>query len=529
MFRNRLFSRSLLIVGYSASLMAASFAEKQPPNLVFILADDLGWADTTLYGKTDLYQTPNLERLRERGMLFTQAYAASPLCSPTRSAILSGLSPARTGITYPMAHSPQVVMKSTVPAQAAPGQKTIMPRPVTRLDTSYPTIVKALKSAGYAAGHFGKWHLGSEPFSPLEHGFDVDLPHYAGYGPAGNFVAPWEYESFDPDPEIPNEHIEDRMAKEAVAWMEAHKEGPFFLNYWQFSVHSPFDAKADLIEKYRALIDPYSSQRSPTYAAMVESMDDAIGTLMDAIDRLGIADNTIIIFTSDNGGNMYGRADNTLPTSNAPLRGGKATIFEGGTRIPCIVAWPGLTQAGSTSDALIQSEDFFPTLLANLGIAPVEGQIFDGIDITPALKGEQLERNVLFQYFPHILSAPDWLPPSMAMREGDWKMIRIFHGDKDQQHRHLLYHLKTDLGEVEDLSKENPEIVAKMSAQMDKFLAETGAVLPLPNPAFDPKQFRPEQIGVQRPQRRRARGANRQQEQQGQRGQQQQGQQQQGQ
>lgn len=211
--------------------------EARKPNVVFILADDLGWSDTTLYGTTTLYQTPNIERLSKRGMTFTHAYAASPLCSPTRSAILTGLHPARTGLTAPNCHLPAVNLKATPAATAAPNQKATTVKSVTRLDTKYYTIAEMLKDSGYATGHFGKWHLGSEPHSPLEHGFDIDVPHWHGPGPAKSYVAPWAYPDFDPD--TPNEHIEDRMAKEAVKFMEANKDGPFFLNYWMFSVHAP--------------------------------------------------------------------------------------------------------------------------------------------------------------------------------------------------------------------------------------------------------------------------------------------------
>jgi len=342
----RLVTLSLFAVS-SALLGAGS------PNVVFILADDLGWSDTTLYRTTKFYQTPNIERLAKLGMTFTHAYSASPLCSPTRSAILTGLSPARTGITTPNCHAPQIVLNATSGKKAPVDQKAIQPDPVTRLKTDYPTLVKSLKAAGYAAGHFGKWHLGPEPYSPLEHGFDVDLPHTPGPGPAGSYVAPWKFKDFDHDPAIPDQHIEDRMALEASAWMEKHHGSPFFLNYWMFSVHAPFDAKKALLEKHRARVDPSDPQRSPTYAAMIESMDDAIGTLLDTLDRLKIAENTIIIFTSDNGGNMYNEIDGTTPTSNIPLRGGKATMFEGGTRVPCVIAWPGITTPGSRSDSIV--------------------------------------------------------------------------------------------------------------------------------------------------------------------------------
>ena len=276
-----------------AWLHSAETSNKKP-NVIFILADDLGWSDTTLYGTTKFYQTPNVERLAKRGVTFTQAYSASPLCSPTRSAILTGLSPARTGITAPNAHEAEVILKSTLGSKGPPDQKSIQPSVVTRLQTTYYTLSKSLKDAGYATGHFGKWHLGAEPYSPLQHGFDVDLPHTSGPGPAGSYIAPWKFKDFDADPGVPNQHVEDRMAKEAVAFIEKHKDQPFFLNYWMFSVHAPFDAKKELIEKHRARVNPKDPQRCPTYAAMVESMDDAIGTLLDTLDRLKIADNTII-------------------------------------------------------------------------------------------------------------------------------------------------------------------------------------------------------------------------------------------
>ena len=471
-------------------------ADERKPNILFILADDLGWADTTLHGHTKLYRTPNLERLAKLGMTFTRAYSASPLCSPTRSAILTGLSPARTGITTPNCHLPLVRLQAAPGESAPPNQHAIQPVPVTRLKTAYPTLPKILKAAGYATGHFGKWHLGPPPYSPLEHGFDVDLPHWPGPGPAGSFIAPWRYPDFKAN--TAGEHIEDRMAAEAVAWMEKNQDRPFFLNYWQFSVHAPFDAKKELIAKYRPLVDPSDPQRSPTYAAMIESFDDAIGTLLDALDRLSLTDKTIIIFTSDNGGNMYDKVDGTTPTSNAPLRGGKASMFEGGTRVPQVVAWPGITPPGSRSDALTQSEDFLPTLLEGLALPPAPGRPCDGVSILPALKGGTIDREAVFQYFPHNPGVPDWLPPSVsAHRRDGWKLIRLFHAGVNGTHRHLLFNLNDDPGEKINLAERDPERVAELDALIETFLSETDAVVPIANPAFDPARYRPELEGVQ--------------------------------
>lgn len=482
------------IVALLLALTVLAHGREIRPNIVFILADDLGWSDTTLYGKTTFYQTPAIERLAARGMTFSNAYAASPLCSPTRAAILTGLSPARIGITSPRCHLPEVVMKASTTPKGPPQKKSTVPVSASRLDTSYRTIAEELKDAGYATGHFGKWHLGPEPHSPLEQGFDVDIPHFAGPGPAGGFVAPWRYKDFDPDPNVPDQHIEDRMAEEAVAWVEKNKDHPFFLNYWMFSVHAPFDAKTDLIHKYESRLNPDDEQRCPTYAAMIESMDDAVGTLIDALDRLGLTENTLIIFTSDNGGNMYDIVGTDPPTSNRPLRGGKATIFEGGTRVPCVISWPGKIPAASRSAAIVQSEDFFPTILSVLEIET--DQAFDGMNLAPAFGGEPIKRDAIYQFFPHEPPVPDWQPPSIAVRSGDWKLIRVFHDGDDGGHRHLLFNLADDIGEKCNLASKHPGRVKSLDASIESFLKDTGAALPQPNPRFDPAKYRPDQIGV---------------------------------
>lgn len=479
------------------SLCVPLCAAEKKPNVIFILADDLGWADTTLYGHTKFHKTPNLERLAKRGMTFNRAYSASPLCSPTRSSILTGMNPARTGVTTPNCHLPKVVLQATEGKNAPPGMKAIQPEPVTRLNTTYFTLGEALKEAGYATGHFGKWHLGPEPYSPLQQGFDVDLPHTAGPGPAGSYIAPWKFKDFDADPGVPDQHIEDRMAKEATAFIEKHKDGPFYLNYWMFSVHAPFDAKKALIGKYKAKVDMSDPQHCPTYAAMVESMDDAVGTLLDTLDRLKIADNTIIIFTSDNGGNMYNEVEGARPTSNAPLRGGKATTFEGGIRVPCVISIPGTVAGATRNNTIIQSCDFYPTLLEVLGMKPLSGQIFDGVSIVPALKGQTMENKPIFTYFPHNPPVPDWQPPSVVVHQGDWKLIRLFFQGENGAHRWKLFNLREDEGEKNDLAAKQPERVKQMDALVEKFLSDTHAVQPTLNPAFKASAYHPEAEGVQ--------------------------------
>ncbi len=468
-------------------------ASAAKPNVVFILADDLGWSDTTLFGTTKFYRTPNIERLAARGMTFTHAYSSSPLCSPTRASILTGLSPARTGITAPTCHLPKVVLNATPGTQAAPNAKAILPNSVSRLNTDYYTLAEMFRDNGYATGHFGKWHLGAAPYSPLEHGFDVDVPHWPGPGPAGSYVAPWKFPDFDPN--IPDEHLEDRMATEAVAFLEQHKAVPFFLNYWMFSVHAPFDAKRTLIDEYRKTVDPNDPQRSPTYAAMIHSMDDAVGRLLDTLDRLKISDNTIIVFASDNGGNMYNEVDGTSATSNAPLRGGKATMYEGGVRGPAILAYPSHVAAGSRSDEVINSCDYYPTLLDLLAITPQPQQLFDGISIVPALNGKPLDRDAIFTFFPHNPAVPDWLPPAVSVHRGDWKMIRLFHHGEAGRHRYKLFNLNGDIGEQHDLAQGLPARVAELDLLIAQFLQDTNAVQPVLNPKFDSSKYQPELEG----------------------------------
>ncbi len=484
----------LTTLGVSSTAIAV-----ERPNIIFILADDLGWSDTTLYGTTRFYKTPNIERLAKRGMTFTRAYSASPLCSPTRSAILTGLSPARTGLTTPNCHLPQVVLEATVGKNGPPTKHAIAPQPVTRLKTEYPNLAKSLQASGYATGHFGKWHLGPQPYSPLQQGFDVDIPHHAGPGPAGSYVAPWKFKDFDHDPDVPDQHIEDRMAIEATAFIEKHQHEPFYLNYWMFSVHAPFDAKKSLIDQYLGTINRDDPQQCPTYAAMVQSMDDAVGTLLDTLDRLQLMDNTIIVFTSDNGGNMYNEVEGVPPTSNVPLRGGKASMFEGGTRVPCIVAWPGKTIGGSRSDALVQSEDFYPTLLAGLGLSPAKEQLFDGASILPALAGDSLDHKAIFQYFPHDPPVPDWIPPSVSVHRDSWKLIRVFHAGESGAHRYHLFNLETDISEQHDVADQKPELVRELDGLISDFLAKTNAMVPIVNASFDPMAYNPSLEG-KRPQ-----------------------------
>ena len=456
------------------------------PNIVFILADDLGWRDTSLYGST-YYETPNLTALAKRGMMFSQAYAAAPLCSPTRASILTGLYPARIGIIQPVCHVEEVILEQTVQPKAAADHKALQPNSLTRLKPEYFTLAEALKQAGYATGHFGKWHLGREPYDALHQGFDVDVPHWYGPGPAGSYLAPWKFPGFSGEP---GEHIEDRMAREAAAFIHAHKDRPFYLNYWCFSVHSPWNAKQSLIDKYKAKADPKNPQHNAVAAAMIESMDQAVGSLMRTLDEAGVAGNTIVVFFSDNGGvhwepgagMQHKEWQQVQITSNSPLRAGKGTLYEGGVREPCIVIWPGKVKAGSHCDQVISSIDFYPTILEATGTKAAQRPKFDGISIVPALEEKPLRRDAIFCHFPVYNNVG--ARPGTWVRKGDWKLLRFWFDGDGQTDTFELYNLKDDIGERNNLAARMPERVKELNALIEGFVRDTRAVLPKPNPGY---------------------------------------------
>lgn len=468
--------------------VAAPAAQARKPNVIFILADDLGWRDTGVFG-SKFYRTPNIDKLASRGMRFTNAYAACPLCSPTRASILTGQWPARLGITSPAAHLPEVVLEQTIGQKAQPTHKALQANTKTRLLTEYFTLAEAFKEAGYATAHFGKWHLGREPYDPLHQGFDVDMPHTPVPGPAGGYLGPW---SFWPDKGAKGEHIEDRMASEASHFIAAHKDKPFYMSYWAFSVHSPWQAKQAVIDKYKNRLIPGDPQRNPMYAAMVEALDDAVGKLIESVDSTGLRNDTIFVFFSDNGGVhwpltkpglMHPEFEQIPATSNAPLKGGKATLYEGGTREPCIVVWPGHTKPGSVSSELIQSIDFYPTLLQMADLQPRSDVTLDGIDIRPALLGKRLSRDTLYCHFPHYTPLTGNTPGTWV-RKGDWKLIRFYCEKDDQSDKLELYNLQTDPGETDNLAAREPARVKELNALITVFLERTKAAVPRPNPNF---------------------------------------------
>lgn len=478
-----LLSRALLMP--QAIAATQSNAVNSRPNILFILMDDMGWMDTGVYG-SKFYETPNIDALAARGMRFTDAHAANPLCSPTRASIMTGKYPARLKITAPTGHLPTVLEEPVIPDTAPPGQKFLMPDSRTQLPLDEYTIAQALKDAGYHTGFIGKWHLGQEPFWPDKQGFEVNIAGAHHPGPP-SFFSPYGIETIEDGPE--GEYLTDRISDEAIQYIKAHKDAPFFLCLWHFAVHSPWNAKLEDMERFFGKVDPRGEQHNPLIAGMHYNVDQNLGRILEALEEFGIADNTMIIFTSDNGQlrevpGAAGSPRNNTPlrggdhvTSNAPLRGGKAQIWEGGTRVPLIVTWPDHITPGSVCDTTVSSIDFYPTLLEVAGASAQPAQIIDGESILPLLtQSGTLHREALFCHFPHTpLLAKG---PSAYVRKGDWKMIRFFElGDE-------LYNLRDDIGETTDLAEQHPEVLAEMQQLMAHFLEDTGALIPRLNPNY---------------------------------------------
>lgn len=452
------------------------------PNVILILADDLGWRDTGFAGSS-FYQTPHLDSLASSGLRFTQAYAASPLCSPTRASILTGRTPGRLRFTAPAGHLPEVVLDPTVPDAASPSMRATIPESCSRLDFKYLTLGQSLKRAGYATGFMGKWHLGSAPYLPENFGFDEVVGGRGTPGPPnGSYFGPWPDANL---PEVPaGTHISDVLGDEAVRFVEKHRAEPFFLCLWFYDVHAPFQAKPDLVEKYRQRIDPSDSQRNPTMAAMIDVMDQNVGKVMAALKRLELTDDTIIIFTSDNGGNEYDVIAGEHPTNNDPLRGGKGSNYEGGVRVPLLVRWPGRITAGLDETTQVSTVDLFPTVLQLCGLPQQPDDHLDGVSIAPALAGEPMaDHPPIFSHFPHEIGATQNFP-NTTVRLGDWKLYRFYFDTTNQQDRYELYNLANDIGEHHNLATENPEKTAELAGLLEHYLEKSGALLPKRNPHY---------------------------------------------
>jgi len=453
-------------------------AAQKRPNVIIMLADDLGWRDISCAGST-YFKTPNIDALAQGGMRFTGAYSASPLCSPTRSSILTGCYPARTHITVPNGHVAEADIEGAESPRAVATSKATTPRAATRLNPKFKTIAQSMQTAGYATAFYGKWHLGSDPYIPENFGFETVVGGRQFSGPPySTYFGPWDKGANMPDVKK-GAHADDVITAEALKFIEKeHAEGkPFFICLWFFSVHAPFESKPELVKKYAALKDPQNPQHSPTMAAMINVLDANVGRVEQKLKELGIDKDTLIIFTSDNGGNMYNVVDNTTPTNNAPLAQGKGHPREGGVRVPLIVKYPPLVKAGALSSARVVSPDFYPTLLDIAGIAQEPEAHKDGADFKPALEGKPYERTAMLIHHPHNI-------PSTSIYEGPWKLTRFWYNGERQTHRHELYDLSKDVSEIKDVAAEHPDIVKAMSKKLDDEISRTNALKPLKNPNY---------------------------------------------
>lgn len=443
------------------------------PNFVFILIDDLGWADLACYGST-FYETPNIDNLAREGMRFTDAYAACPVCSPTRASIMTGKYPARLHLT------------DWIKGHAAPNAKLRVPDWTMYLKHSEVTIAEALKSAGYVSASVGKWHLGDDAsYYPDKQGFDINIGGYwAGQPPT--YFSPYKREGAVNN-SIPTledgedgEYLTDRLTDEALSFMEDNKDKPFFLYLSHYAVHTPIEGKKEKAARYEAKIQPGQKQKNPVYAAMIESVDESVGRVIDKLEDLGIDDNTIVIFMSDNGG-LSGIGDWLNITSNAPLREGKGTAYEGGVREPMIVRWPGVVTPGSVCGEPVTSIDFYPTMLEMAGIDADPGHIVDGLSLVPLLKqAGSLNREALFWHYPHYHITT----PFGSVRKGDYKLIEYF-----EDGRLELYNHKEDIGEQHDLAGEMPEKAEELKKTLYEWRTSVNAQMMTPNPEYDGRPY----------------------------------------
>lgn len=449
------------------------------PNIVVILADDLGWADLGCYG-ADLHQTPHIDQLASQGMRFMDAYAM-PVCSPTRAALLTGGHAARVPMT--------IWSEGSVNGPAD--------RPLLQADSLHslphgqPTLATYLQQSGYLTALVGKWHLGDANHYPETHGFDVNIggthwgaPQsfwwpYRGRGRFGN-----EYR-YVPHLEFgqPDEYLTDRLTDEALRVIDQAGEQPFFLYLAHHAPHTPIEAKATDVQFFQSQLKPHYQHQNPVYAAMLKSLDESVGRVLSSLRERGLEQNTIVIFMSDNGGfvGIDNKSGQTVAvTSNAPLRSGKGSCYEGGIRVPLIIRWPGVTAAGRTNHQPVIVMDLFPTLLAAAGLTPSPQIPCDGLDLRPLLEASstELSRSALYFHYPHYY--PTTTPVS-AIRAGDWKLLEYL-----EDGRLELYNLANDLSESKNLSEQQPEKTAALRQQLNDWRQQVQAAMPRPNPNYIP-------------------------------------------
>ncbi|SMP69100.1 Arylsulfatase A [Neorhodopirellula lusitana] len=462
----------------------AVMATGDRPNIVFILADDLGYSDLGCTG-SDLYQTPNIDAFASDSLRFERAYT-SPTCSPSRAAIMSGKNPARLGI---VGHG---------------GLRSMEGGGDFLVSDEY-TVAEALRDSGYSTCHIGKWHVGTKGVTgPREQGFDEVIASNEFCCP-GSYFYPFRDKRKtgkaaarsavpDLDDRNPGDHLTKCLGEEAVDYLERQKtsDKPFFLNLWYYAVHTPIEAQRDKVAKYKQLVDPNGHQRNPSYAALVEHLDDSVGSVLKAIDEKGLSDNTIVIFFSDNGGEIRKGV-----TSNFPLRSGKTSLYEGGVRVPLFIRWPGITQAGQTCQEAVAGHDLYPTILRMTGVKGHAGQNakMDGVDITQLLRDPSASlpsRAMHWLRYGELVHYPTYkndreFGPCAAIRKGDWKMVERYPTPHGLEHRFELFNLQEDPYEAQNRASEEPAKLAEL--QRDLAAWQTEIEIPtydeLAYPAFE--------------------------------------------
>jgi arylsulfatase A len=434
----------------------------KPPNVILIIADDFGWTDLACYG-SDFYESPHLDRLARDGMRFTANYSACTVCSPTRAALMTGKYPARLHIT------------DWIPGLPPENPKLIVPDFTKQLPLEEVTIAEKLKAGGYATASIGKWHLGDETYYPDKQGFDVNIAGTHFPQPRPGYFAPYDIATIEQGPA--GEYITDRLTDEAVAFIRDHRDEPFFLYLPHFAVHTPIQAKKNLIAKHEKRLRELgkTTHTNVAYAAMIDSLDQSVGRIRDTLSELGLADDTIIIFTSDNGGRVP-------TTSNAPLRVGKGSAYEGGVRVPLIVYWPGVTQAGSQSDSPTITMDLFPTILEMTGQKVDRDAVCDGVSLVPVFKGgESLPDRALYWHYPHYQHYQQGgATPYSAIRKGDYRLIEYLDDSRVE-----LYNVQDDIGEQHNTADSKPEIVEALRDDLHAWRKSVNAQMPTPNPRYD--------------------------------------------
>jgi arylsulfatase A-like enzyme len=453
--------RTALVLVAAAVAAPAPVAAADRPNVVVFLIDDLGWADPGCYGNM-FHETPHIDKLAKDGLRFTNGYAACTVCSPTRAALLTGQYPARLHVTDWIAGHKRPFATLKVPAWTM------------HLPHETHSLAEAFKADGYATASVGKWHLGTADSYPEKHGFDLNVGGTNLGSPPGYF-APEKIPTLPPGKA--GEFLPDRLTKEAVKFITANKDRPFFLYFPHYAVHTPIAGRPEVIAKYARKAEATGVKKNATYAALFEGVDDSVGAVRKALADLNLADKTIVVFTSDNGG--------LLPvTTNPPFRAGKGSAYEGGVRVPWIVRWPGVTKPGTTSDVPVITCDLYPTLVEACGLTVPATHAVDGVGLVSVLKGGAApEREALYWHYPHY--HPGGATPYSAARFGDWRVVEFFETGKVE-----LYNLKDDVGEKTDLAAKEPGRTATFHAKLKAWRQAVGAQLPTPNPEYDPEKDR---------------------------------------